>query len=74
MSTDRLRALLAAPARWLANVFRGRGGPPEAGVREPRRPKPTLPGAAVALAEPRTGIRRWLHVPDRLGGGHSSGI
>jgi len=34
-------------------VMRWRGRPPEpAGVREPRRPKPTLPAAAVALAEP----------------------
>jgi hypothetical protein len=40
------------------------GQPPPAGVREPRRPRPTLPAAAVALAEPRTrpGVRltRWL--------------
>jgi len=28
--------------------------PPPAAVREPRRPRPTLPAAAVALAEPRT--------------------
>ena len=40
-------------------IMRWRGHPPEeAGVREPRRPKPTLPAAAVALAEPRTGLRR----------------
>jgi hypothetical protein len=40
-------------------VMRWRGHPPElAGVREPRRPKPTLPAAAVALAEPRTRLRR----------------
>ncbi|MBV9450606.1 MAG: hypothetical protein JO345_32425 [Streptosporangiaceae bacterium] len=40
-----------------------RSRPPEAGVREPRRPRPTLPAAAVALDEPRTLIRirlrRW---------------
>ena len=49
---------LTAPARWLldrASGFGHRGwrGPPAAGVREPRRPKPGLPGALVALAEPR---------------------
>ncbi len=44
-------------------IMRWRGHPPEeAGVREPRRPKPTLPAAAVALAEPRAGLRRlrWI--------------
>ena len=44
-------------------IMRWRGRPPEeAGVREPRRPRPTLPAAAVALAEPRTGLRRlrWI--------------
>ena len=45
-------------------VMRWRGHPPElAGVREPRRPRPTLPAAAVALAEPRARPRllkpRW---------------
>lgn len=51
---------LTAPSRWLLNRVGGyrhpgrRGGSPDAGVREPRRPKPSLPGAAVALAEPRT--------------------
>jgi hypothetical protein len=49
---------LTAPARWLldrASGFGHRGwrGPPAAGVREPRRPKPGLPGGSVALAEPR---------------------
>jgi hypothetical protein len=50
---------LTAPSRWLldrSSGYRHRGGrdsPPAAGVREPRRPKPDLPGAAVALAEPR---------------------
>jgi hypothetical protein len=31
-------------------------------VREPRRPKPTLPAAAVALAEPPARLRRlrWI--------------
>jgi len=51
---------LTAPSRWLldrASGYRhrgGRGSPPAAGVREPRRPRPSLPSAAVALAEPRT--------------------
>jgi hypothetical protein len=51
---------LTAPSRWLLDRASGswhrgsRGSPPAAGVREPRRPKPSLPGAAVALAEPRT--------------------
>ncbi|MGH3211765.1 MAG: hypothetical protein ACRDNO_28805 [Trebonia sp.] len=40
-------------------VMRWRGRPPElAGVREPRRPRPTLPAAAVALEEPPTRLRR----------------
>jgi hypothetical protein len=51
---------LTAPSRWLLDRASGhrhrgwRGSPPAAGVREPRRPKPSLPSAAVALAEPRT--------------------
>jgi len=49
---------LTAPARWLLDRAGGLGhrgwrGPPAAGVREPRRPKPGLPGGSVALAEPR---------------------
>ena len=52
---------LTAPARWLldrirprAGGRRGRGGngPPEAGVREPRRPLPDPPAGAMALPEP----------------------
>jgi hypothetical protein len=48
---------LTAPARWLGDRVSGFGrrgwrGPPAAGVREPRRPKPGLPGGSVALAEP----------------------
>lgn len=47
-------------------VKRWRGHPPEeAGVREPRRPRPTLPGAAIALAEPRTGVFRWIKLTGR---------
>jgi hypothetical protein len=49
---------LTAPARWLLDRAsglgrQGRTGPPAAGVREPRRPKPGLPSGSVALAEPR---------------------
>jgi hypothetical protein len=41
-------------------IMRWRGHPPElAGVREPRRPRPTLPAAAIAHAEPRPGLRRF---------------
>jgi hypothetical protein len=32
---------------------RGGNGPPPAGVREPRRPLPSAPAGAIALAEPR---------------------
>ncbi|MBO0830486.1 MAG: hypothetical protein J2P28_07715 [Actinobacteria bacterium] len=50
--------VLTAPHRWVngqLSLYRHRGGagPPAAGVREPRRPRPSLPGGAVALAEPR---------------------
>ena len=53
---------LTAPARWLIGLVRplaGRGrrgngnGPPLAGVREPRRPRPDQPAGAMALPEPR---------------------
>jgi len=53
---------LTAPARWLIGLMRplaGRGrrgngnGPPPAGVREPRRPRPDQPAGAMALPEPR---------------------
>ena len=59
--TNPLWIALTAPARWLldrvrprAGGRRGRGGngPPGAGVREPRRPLPDLPAAAMALPEP----------------------
>jgi hypothetical protein len=60
----RVRQALARMGRAVADrVMRWRGRPPElAGVREPRRPKPTPPAAAVALAEPRTRPRhlRWI--------------
>jgi hypothetical protein len=53
---------LTAPARWLLGRVRplaGRGrrgngnGPPPAGVREPRRPRPDQPAGAIAMPEPR---------------------
>lgn len=52
---------LTAPARWIISLTRrrirpnggGRRWPPFAGVREPRRPKPTQPAGAMALPEPR---------------------
>jgi hypothetical protein len=59
--TNPLWIALTAPMRWLldrvrprAGGRRGRGGngPPGAGVREPRRPLPDLPAAAMALPEP----------------------
>ena len=53
---------LTAPARWVVDRFRprvghgrgrGNGGPPPAGVREPRRPEARTAGPAVmALPEP----------------------
>ena len=57
-----LQALARMTRAVVDRVMRWRGHPPElAGVREPRRPKPTLPAAAVALAEPRTLRRlRWI--------------
>ena len=61
---DGVRQALARMTRAVVDqVMRWRGRPPElAGVREPRRPKPTLPAAAVALAEPRPRLRRlrWI--------------
>jgi hypothetical protein len=52
---------LSAPMRFLADRLRRGGralgddnGPPNAGDREPRRPKPTLPSDALALGEPRS--------------------
>jgi hypothetical protein len=57
---------LTAPVRWIADhVKRWRQRPPEAGVREPRRPKPTPPAGAIALAEPRVGLRRWIKLISR---------
>jgi hypothetical protein len=51
---------LTAALAWIRDLLRRRrpSRPPEAGVREPRRPRPTLPAAAIALDEPRTEVRR----------------
>jgi hypothetical protein len=60
-----LRSALTALARSVTDrVKRWRGHPPqEAGVREPRRPRPTLPAAAVALDDPRVALyRRWTRL------------
>jgi hypothetical protein len=56
--------LLTAAFQWVRDLLRGRRSsrPPEVGVREPRRPKPTLPAAAIALAEPRTEVRRLIRL------------
>lgn len=56
--------LLTAALQWVRDLLRGRrpSRPPEVGVREPRRPKPTLPAAAIALAEPRTEVRRVIRL------------
>jgi hypothetical protein len=35
------------------------------GVREPLRPRPTLPAAAVALDEPRTALKRRIRLSKR---------
>jgi hypothetical protein len=65
MGRDRRHQVIAALTRLGRSVADGvrrwRGRPPEeAGSREPRRPRPTLPAAAVALDEPRTSLRRRL--------------
>lgn len=61
-----LRIALSATVRW-ARQLPGRRPqpPPEAGMREPRRPRPTLPAAAIALDEPRTEVRRWIKLTNR---------
>jgi hypothetical protein len=57
---------LARPVRWIfERIRRRRGRPPLAGVREPLRPKPSLPALAVALAEPRTATRRRIRLTGR---------
>ncbi|HEY2241572.1 MAG TPA: hypothetical protein VGI21_22405 [Streptosporangiaceae bacterium] len=57
---------LAARLRLLFDRLTHRGHrPPRAGVREPRRPRPTLPAAAVALDEPRTALKRRIRLNRR---------
>jgi hypothetical protein len=58
--------VLSAPLRWARDYRqRRKHQPPEAGVRELRRPRPTLPAVAIALAEPRTEVRRWIKLTSR---------
>jgi len=61
---ERMGTSLAAALRWILDLVRGRRPslPPSAGVREPRKPRPTLPAAAIALAEPRTEVRRLIRL------------
>jgi hypothetical protein len=55
--------LTAAMERVRDLLRRRRPSPgPDAGVREPRRPRPTMPAAAIALAEPRTEVRRLIRL------------
>jgi hypothetical protein len=42
--------------------------PPTVGVREPRRPKPSLPASAVALKEPRVGLMHRIKLGSRRPG------
>lgn len=57
---------LAGRLRLLFDRLTHRGHrPPLAGVREPRRPRPTLPAAAVALDEPRTTLKRRIRLNRR---------
>jgi hypothetical protein len=58
-------SLIAALQQLLDRLTHLGRRPPLAGVREPRRPRPTLPAAAVALAEPRT--RRRVRLTRRRG-------
>jgi len=59
---------MAAALRRVLDRIRNwrRRSPPPAGVREPRRPKPGLPAAAVALKEPRVRTR-WIRLVSRRG-------
>jgi hypothetical protein len=70
-------AAVVRTARSVTGRFtRRRGRPPEdAGVREPHRPKPTLPSAAVALAEPPVRLRRLFRLTGwfKLTGGSNAG-
>jgi hypothetical protein len=61
---ENMGTALSTAVRWIRDLLsRTRpSGPPDSGVREPRRPRPTLPAAAIALAEPRTEVRRWIRL------------
>jgi len=52
------RALARVRRAAVDRIMRWRGHPPELAGGWPRRPRPTLPAAAIALAEPRAGSRR----------------
>ena len=66
IATSAVWIALSAPLRWARDrLGRRKQRPPEARVREPRRPRPTLPAAAIALAEPRTEVRRWIRLTSR---------
>jgi hypothetical protein len=57
---------LATAVHWVrSHLPRWRRRPPTVGVREPRRPKPTLPAAAVALKEPRAGLMHRIKLGNR---------
>jgi hypothetical protein len=59
--------MAASLQRVLDHIRNWRRRPPMAGIREPRRPKPALPAAAVALEEPRTGLKHWIKLGNRRG-------
>src|ERR671924_82542 len=59
------RNMAAALRRVLDRIRNWRRRSPPAGVREPRRPKPALPAAAVALEEPRVRTARWIRLVSR---------
>jgi hypothetical protein len=64
-STPAWHRLVTVLQRLIDRLTRRGRRPPPAGVREPRRPRPTLPAAAVALAEPPT--RRRIRLIRRRG-------
>jgi hypothetical protein len=49
----------------IGRITNRRRRPPMVGVREPLRPRPTLPAAAVALEEPRTTLKRRIRLNKR---------
>jgi hypothetical protein len=59
--------VIIALRRLFDRVARRGPRPPLAGVREPRRPRPTLPSGAVALAEPHTTRGRRIRLTRRRG-------